>query len=236
MSEINDNSENNNTSDIHGEGENHQKRPFPCRRELTLVAVLLVGWLLFRLANSQVIPHLAHALRHALHFNFTAITHINMMFYHFYHLFITLMVNILIAFIPGLFLTMPISLPRLLRKQHQIIQSIRKNIKKILPSVKVKYLLSTQLATPRFKAQGIAALTGILSSMLLLSGKTYFGTLIYHPVAVVVINATGLMLENILLFIILIIPLNGYSTCYQFACQSRQRIYHAFHSNDKSRY
>jgi flagellar biosynthetic protein FlhB len=185
----------------------------PRSRELTTLAMLLVGWGLIVAGGDYLTTRLLHLLHNGLSFDRLLVSDPQQMLHHASSL-IGMAFLAILPFVGGLFLT-AISAPMMIGGLNMSGKAIKFNGKKLNPLSGIKRMFSAQMVSEMVKAILKVLLAGIGGTLFLLLNKSTFIGLMFEPLGMALSDISRLLINCMLVIILSLIPMVAFDVIYQ---------------------
>jgi len=200
----------------------------PRSKELTSVALLLVGWMLLFFGGQQLVLRLARLLRNGLKFNSDLLCDMNMVFLQFYHS-VNIVLFGLIPLMAGLFIAAFFT-PLLIGGIYLNRTPVKIDFKRLSLLSGIKRLLSITVIIEFIKTVLKVALVTCASVFFILQNKMGLLALLKQPMNEALADALTLIFNHLLIVIICLAPIAAYDIFHQLTSHlkklrmSRQEI------------
>lgn len=185
----------------------------PRSKELTSLLMLLAGWALMFIGGERVARHLMQLLHAGLTFDHLQIQDPLSML-HQLHQLLLMMVNTMLPFWLGLFITGTLS-PMILGGINFSGKSLQPDIKRLSPLSGLKRMFSVQVISELLKGLMKAGLVGWAGAFFLFKNKMHFIQLASEPLPEAFAHTTTLLLSCLMAVLLFLIPVVGYDAFYQ---------------------
>lgn len=185
----------------------------PRSRELTTLAMLLVGWGLMLAGGGYLAKELQHLLHNGLTFDRLLVSDPQQMLHHAASLLGIAFLAIL-PFVGGLFIT-ALSAPSIIGGLNMSAKAIKFNLKKLNPISGIKKLFSAQMVSEMVKGILKVMLAGIGGGLFLWFNKDKFINLVFEPLRLALSDISTLLIGCMLVIILSLIPMVAFDVVYQ---------------------
>ncbi|MGU3415875.1 flagellar biosynthesis protein FlhB [Enterobacteriaceae bacterium C34A] len=185
----------------------------PRSRELTTLAMLLVGWGLMVAGGGYLAGELQHLLHNGLSFDRLLVRDPQQMLHQASSL-LGIAFMAILPFVAGLFMT-ALTAPSLIGGLNLSGKSLKFSGKKLNPISGIKRMFSAQMVSEMVKSILKVLLAGIGGSLFLLLNKSRFITLVFEPLGMALGDISGLLLGCMLTIIMALIPMVAFDVIYQ---------------------
>ncbi len=208
----------------------------PRSRELTTLAMLLVGWGLMVIAGEHLVRKLLHLLHNGLTFNRLLVSDPQ----HMLHQASSLIGIAFLAILPlvgALFITAVLA-PTLIGGLNLSAKSLKFNAKKLNPLSGLKRMVSAQMLSEMVKAILKVLLAGLGGGLFLLLNKHKFIGLVFEPLGMALSDISQMLIGCMLVIILSLIPMVAFDVIYQILSNlkklrmSRQEIKDEFKNQE----
>ncbi|EMJ5881716.1 flagellar type III secretion system protein FlhB [Enterobacter cloacae] len=212
MSEQND-SEKTEDPTPHKKQKAREEGQVPRSRELTSLAMLLVGWGLMLMAGSYLAKKLQQLLHNGLTFDRLLVSDPQQMLHHAGSL-LGLAFLAILPFVGGLFIT-AVATPSIIGGLNMSAKAIKFNLKKLNPLSDIKRLFSGQMVSEMVKSVLKVMLAGIGGGLFLWFNKDRFINLVFEPLHIALGDVSALLTGCMLVIILSLIPMVVFDVVYQ---------------------
>lgn len=185
----------------------------PRSRELTTLAMLLVGWGLMVVGGEYLVKKLLKLLHNGLAFDRLLVLDPQHMLHQASSLLGIAFLAVL-PFVGGLLLT-ALTAPSLIGGLNLSGKAVKFNLKKLNPLTGIKRLFSAQVVSEMVKAILKVLLAGLGGGLFLYHNKTKFIGLVFEPLDVALSDISQLMTGCMLIIILSLIPMVAFDVIYQ---------------------
>lgn len=185
----------------------------PRSREMTTLAMLLVGWGLIVAGGDYLVEKLLHLLHNGLSFDRLLVRDPQQMLHQASSLLGMAFLAIL-PFVGGLFIT-AVSAPSMIGGLNLSGKAIKFSGKKLNPLSGIKRMFSAQMVSEMVKAILKVLLAGIGGGTFLWLNKAKFIGLVFEPLGMALSDISSLLINCMLVIILSLIPMVAFDVIYQ---------------------
>lgn len=185
----------------------------PRSRELTTLAMLLVGSGLMLAGGDYLVGNLLHLLHNGLTFDRLLVRDPQHMLDQAGSL-IGIAFLALLPLVGGLYIT-AVSAPLIIGGLNLSGKAIKLNLKKLNPISGIKRLFSAQMLSEMVKAILKVLLAGVGGGLFLLHNKSKFIGLMFEPLSMALSDISGILIGCMLIIILSLIPMVAFDVIYQ---------------------
>jgi flagellar biosynthetic protein FlhB len=185
----------------------------PRSRELTTLAMLLVGSGLMLAGGDYLVGNLLHLLHNGLTFDRLLVRDPQHMLDQAGSL-IGIAFLALLPLVGGLYIT-AVSAPLIIGGLNLSGKAIKLNLKKLNPISGIKRLFSAQMLSEMVKAILKVLLAGVGGGLFLLHNKSKFIGLMFEPLGMALSDISGILIGCMLIIILSLIPMVAFDVIYQ---------------------
>lgn len=185
----------------------------PRSREMTTLAMLLVGWGLVVAGGDYLVEKLLHLLHNGLTFDHLLVRDPQQMLHQASSLLGMAFLAVL-PFVGGLFIT-AVTAPPMIGGLNLSGKAIKFNAKKLNPLSGIKRMFSAQMLSEMLKAILKVLLAGIGGGTFLLLNKAKFIGLVFEPLGMALSDISSLLINCMLVIILSLIPMVAFDVIYQ---------------------
>lgn len=208
----------------------------PRSRELTSLAMLLVGACLMLVGGEYLVRQLLQMMHNGLAFDRLLVSDPQQMLHQASSM-LGMAFLTLLPFTGGLLLT-AVTAPVIIGGLNLSGKAIKFNLKKINPISGIKRLFSAQMLSEMLKSVLKVTLAGLAGTLFLMHNKTAFIRLVFEPLDAALSDISHLMIGCILIVTVSLIPMAAFDVIYQIMSNlkkmrmSRQEIKDEFKNQE----